>query len=272
MRDQQSLDTTQSTTPAAREQPSPSGFSRADLHMHTTLGDGFASPRRVLEVARARGLKVIAVTDHDHMEGAKRVQDLIEREGWPVEMIWGSEVTCRADRFVCHFLGLFMKRPVKFLCHIEEAVEEIKSQGGLCVIPHPMGKLVPSLSERKIDELLHKGYPLDAIELYNPSPANASVRERVRELNKRWGLAATGGSDAHFWEHIGAAYTLFPGETAADLRAAIEGHTSRDGGQEHKPPSVPVAKIAAQLAWGQIDAPRKLIRNVFREPATAPGA
>jgi predicted metal-dependent phosphoesterase TrpH len=260
----------QPTTVAVSEQPA--GFSRADVHMHTTLGDGFASPRRVLEIAQARGLKVIAVTDHDHMEGAKRVQELIEREHWPIEMIWGSEVTCRADRFVCHFLGLFMKRPVKFLSHIEDAIDDIKSQGGLCVIPHPMGKLVPSLSERKIEELLNRGYQIDAIELYNPSPANARMRERVRELNKRWGLAATGGSDAHFWEHIGAGYTLFPGETVADLRAAIEHQTSRDGGQEHKPPSVPATKLAAQLAWGQLDAPRKLIRKMMRKPATAPEA
>src|SRR5262249_54573425 len=106
--------------PATGHSDVPSGGSdaplaRADLHMHTNLGDGLASPRKVLEMARARDLKVIAVTDHDHMEGAKRVQELIEREGWPVEMIWGCEVTCREG----HFLGLFMKRPVKFLMRVE---------------------------------------------------------------------------------------------------------------------------------------------------------
>ena len=43
-------------------------------------------------------------------------------------MIWGCEVTTRQG----HFLGLFMKRPVKFLTHVEAAIEAIKEQGGLC--------------------------------------------------------------------------------------------------------------------------------------------
>src|SRR5215472_7933374 len=201
----------------AQEAAALRGFSKADLHMHTNLGDGTASPQRVLDIAKQRGLKVIAITDHDHMEGAKRVQELLDREGSDIEMIWGCEVTTREG----HFLGLFMKRPVKFLMRVEGAIEAIKEQGGLTIIPHPMGRLVPSLSMRKIEELINRGYPIDGIELYNPSPANAGAREQVRKLNAQWGFAPTGGSDAHFWQHIGAGYTLFPGETAADLRQAI---------------------------------------------------
>ncbi len=85
------------------------GMSKADLHLHTNLGDGTASPQRLLEVAKQRGLKVIAVTDHDHMEGCKRVQELIDQQRSDIEMIWGCEVTTRQG----HFLGLFMKRPVQ---------------------------------------------------------------------------------------------------------------------------------------------------------------
>ena len=191
---------------------------RADLHLHTNLGDGTASPARVLSEARRRGLKVIAVTDHDHMEGAKRLQDLMDREGvTDIQLIWGVETTTRDG----HFLGLFIKKAPRFLARVEDAIASIKDQGGLCVIPHPMGRLVPSLSRRKIEELLTRGYPIDAIELYNPSPANASVREQVRKLNGEWGLAGTGSSDAHFWQHIGAGYTHFSGSTAEDVRQAI---------------------------------------------------
>ena len=243
-------------------------LSKADLHLHTNLGDGTASPRRVLEQAKRRGLRVIAVTDHDHMEGAKHVQELIDQgEGGGIQLIWGCEVTTRQG----HFLGLFMKRPVRFLLPIEAAIEAIKEQGGLCIVPHPLGRLVPSLSQRKIDELLSKGYPIDGIELYNPSPANAWARQRVRELNEQWGFAATGGSDAHFWQHIGAAYTLFPGETAADLRAAILGHATREGGAEQRPERLPITSYVGQTFWSMVlDPPRKLARMAFSEPATAP--
>jgi predicted metal-dependent phosphoesterase TrpH len=220
-----------------------------------------------LEEAKRRGLKVIAVTDHDHMEGAKRVQEIIDREGSDIEMIWGCEVTSRQG----HFLGLFMKRPVKFLSHVEGAIDAIKEQGGLCIIPHPMGRLVPSLSQKKIEELLRRDYPIDGIELYNPSPANASVRDRVRALNQEWGLAATGSSDAHFWQHIGSGYTLFPGETAEDLRQALLGKATRDGGQESRPERLPLTAYIGQCFWSMVlDPPRKLSRMAFGHMSEAP--
>ncbi len=236
-------------------------LAKADLHLHTNLGDGTASPQRVLEEARRRGLKVIAITDHDHLEGAKRMQELIDREGvTDVQMIWGCEVTTREG----HFIGLFMQRRVKMLARVEDAIDAIKAQGGLCVIPHPMGRLVPSLSRRKIEELLTRDYGIDAIELYNPSPANASVRDQVRKLNTQWGFAETGSSDAHFWQHIGAGYTLFPGATAADVRQAIIAHTSREGGQETPPERLPIAAYIAQSAWAMIvDPPRKISRMLL---------
>ncbi len=246
----------------------PAGMSRADLHLHTNLGDGTASPQRLLEVAKQRGLKVIAVTDHDHMEGCKRVQELIDQTGSDIEMIWGCEVTTRQG----HFLGLFMKRPVKFLTHVEAAIEAIKEQGGLCLIPHPMGRLVPSLSRRKIDDLLTRGYPIDGIELYNPSPANAGAREQVKLLNGDWQFAGTGSSDAHFWQHIGAGYTLFPGSTAEDLRQAILNHTTRAGGQEIRPERLPLTSYIGQCFWSMvIDPPRKLSRMwLSKETTEAP--
>jgi hypothetical protein len=40
-------------------------------------------------------------------------------------------------------------------------------------------------------------------------------------------LACTGGSDAHILWVIGTSRTYFPGETAADLRAALENKTTR---------------------------------------------
>ncbi len=255
-------------TGAADEHAQPLG--KADLHLHTNLGDGTASPHRVLSEAKRRGLSVIAITDHDHMEGAKHVQELIDHgKGEGIEMIWGCEVTAREG----HFLGLFMRRPVKFLSRIEAAIEAIKEQGGICVIPHPMGRLVPSLSRRKIDELLNRGYPIDAIELYNPSPANASVRDHVRKLNEQWNFAITGGSDAYFWQHIGAGYTLFPGSTADDLRQAILNHTTRDGGQESPPQRLPIISYVGQTFWSMvIDPPRKLARMARGQVTEAPAS
>ena len=235
------------------------GYSRADTHMHTNLGDGMASPARVIEEAIRKGLQVIAITDHDHVEGAKRVTELVARQESVLHVITGVEVSTRQG----HLLGLFVRKAPRALQAVEASIEAIKEQGGLVIIPHPLGRLVPSLSCAKIDDLLNKGFPIDGIELYNPSPANAAMRSTVRLANAQWGLAETGGSDAHFWQHIGAAYTLFPGRTADDLRRAMLVRTTRAGGQETPPVHLSPAMYVVQCArsWF-VDPPRRIMRTL----------
>src|SRR6266853_921122 len=238
--------------------PSPNGYSRADIHIHTNLGDGWASPARVVEEATRRGLPVIAVTDHDHVEGAKRVEELIAQQNCPLQMIMGVEVSTRQG----HLLGLFVTKAPKAMRSVEESIEDIREQGGIVIVPHPLGRLVPSLSRAKIDALLDKGYAIDGVEMYNPSPANASMRSVVRAANQQWRLAETGGSDAHFWQHIGAAYTLFPGSSPDDLRRAIIERSARPGGQELPPVHLPVGAYIAQCAWSWfVDPPRRFMRS-----------
>src|SRR5438105_10285912 len=48
----------------------PQGHSAADLHLHTTYSDGRAAPADVLRKAIEIGLRVIAITDHDRIDGA----------------------------------------------------------------------------------------------------------------------------------------------------------------------------------------------------------
>ena len=248
-----SKDSEEEVTPAF-----PIGYSRADIHRHTNLGDGWASPARVVEEATHRGLPLIAITDHDHVEGAKRVEDVIFQQNSSLQMIRGVEVSTRQG----HLLGLFVKKAPKAMRPVEESIEDIKEQGGLVIVPHPLGKLVPSLSRAKIDALLAKGYAIDGIEMYNPSPANASMRPVVRDANQQWRLAETGGSDAHFWQHIGSAYTLFPGSSSEDLRRAILERTVRPGGQEQPAPRLSAGAYVAQCAWSWfVDPPRRILRT-----------
>ncbi len=234
-------------------------YSRADIHMHTNLGDGWASPAKVVEEATRQCLPLIAITDHDHVEGAKRVQDLIYQQNLSLQMITGVEVSTRQG----HLLGLFVEKAPKAMRSVEESIEDIKAQGGLVIVPHPLGKLVPSLRRAKIDALLEKGYVIDGIEMYNPSPANASMRPVVRDANQQWGLAETGGSDAHFWQHIGSAYTLFPGSSSEDLRRAILERTVRPGGQELPVRNLSAGVYVAQCAWSWfVDPPRRIMRSL----------
>lgn len=42
---------------------------KADLHIHTTASDGLLTPAQTVELAHQQGLNVIAITDHDSMQG-----------------------------------------------------------------------------------------------------------------------------------------------------------------------------------------------------------
>ncbi len=49
---------------------------KADLHVHTAISDGMASPRQVLEYVEAEtDLDIIAITDHDGPRGAMETRE-----------------------------------------------------------------------------------------------------------------------------------------------------------------------------------------------------
>ena len=66
-------------------------WSKADLHVHSTHSDGHASVGEVLEyAARKTDLRVVAITDHDTIEGALQAQALAGEYG--LEVVVGEEV------------------------------------------------------------------------------------------------------------------------------------------------------------------------------------
>ena len=46
-----------------------------DLHIHTTCSDGGLTPREVVDRAARAGLRAIAITDHDGVDGNAEAED-----------------------------------------------------------------------------------------------------------------------------------------------------------------------------------------------------
>jgi hypothetical protein len=78
---------------------------RADLHTHTHCSDGRLTPEALVALARERGLRALAVTDHDTVGGVEAAQAAGERLG--VEVIAGVELSTTVDREEVHLLGYF---------------------------------------------------------------------------------------------------------------------------------------------------------------------
>ncbi len=196
---------------------------RADLHMHTTASDGWPSPHEVVDHARATGLDVIAVTDHDTIEGALRAYDHAAGRS-KLQVVVGEEVSSRDG----HIVGLFIEKRIRPGMSAAATVHAIHDQGGVAVAVHPFWRT----QRRTRSGLVHgvgwlaAELDFDAIEVENATPGFYVFNQLARRLNMGLGSAELGGSDAHILDAVGRAFTEFPGKTSKDLRSAIESATT----------------------------------------------
>ncbi len=194
---------------------------KADLHIHTSFSDGMASAREMLDrVQEHTEMDVVAITDHDDVRGALEAREVWARGSYRFDFVPGVEITTIEG----HLLALFVEEPLPNLCRVEEAVEAVHRQGGLCVAAHPLNPLTRSLGMKELRRLANRtdGTGLDGIETANCSPGSRWRRQKAIALNRgELGLAEVGGSDAHFGDFAGGAYTVFEGATADELKAAI---------------------------------------------------
>ena len=72
-----------------------------DLHLHTCYSDGELTPDDLIKLAEQRGLKTIAITDHDTLLGVKN----INYKSNSVKVIPGIELSVKVDKGRMHILG-----------------------------------------------------------------------------------------------------------------------------------------------------------------------
>lgn len=198
------------------------GDGMADVHMHTNYSDGTGSVEEVLRFAENyTPLNVIAITDHDTIEGALRARDLVARHSYPFEVIVGEEISTREG----HMLALFLEKRVPPDLSIERSIELVHAQGGLAIVAHPFNRVFRHSVQRKVmNRLLRQPdvHP-DGIETLNGSFAGIGSSHIAMSLARTvYHWAETGSSDAHTVTAVGCARTIFPGHTAAEFRRAVE--------------------------------------------------
>jgi predicted metal-dependent phosphoesterase TrpH len=204
---------------------------RADLQLHSDLGDGLASPEAILDAAERVGLDVIALTDHDDIRGAFLLRDIAARRSSPIEIVPGVEVTTRSG----HLLALWIEEEIPMFAALAETVARIHRAGGVAIVPHPLSYLTFSVGEGALRALAAAADPevhVDAIETRNPSYAGRVRGARATWLNETvLHVAETGSSDAHHSKLVGTTWTDFSGDDGAALRRAIADRTTRPDGR-----------------------------------------
>ena len=186
---------------------------KIDLHIHTKFSDGEGDYLEIINSAKAKGYKLISITDHNTLEAHKTTQDDI--------LLTGIEFDCWVGYVFIHLLGygidanhpaiasflaktkkdtenviprLFAKR------NIDKLINAIHEAGGIAVLAHPACCWAINL-ENLIKKLMKKG--LDGIEVYYPYPRFRkfakfhSAEDVIKIANKYPELIKTGGTDFH---------------------------------------------------------------------------
>ena len=78
---------------------------KCDLHTHSTASDGRYSPSEVVKKAFERGVKYLALTDHDTVSGIEEAN--AEAEKLDIHFIPGVELSTTYKGETVHILGYF---------------------------------------------------------------------------------------------------------------------------------------------------------------------
>ncbi|MFA5158766.1 MAG: CehA/McbA family metallohydrolase [Patescibacteria group bacterium] len=207
------------------------GLGKADYHIHTNFSDGKPSIEEVLDyVEQKTDLDVIAISDHDTIEGAVQAKKLAEERNYRFAVVVGEEVST-ADG---HIVGLFLNTKIEPGKSTKESISEIKKQGGIAIASHPFQHTkfsnnqmitMDGIGSKKLYDLR---FDIDGVETVNATPTLSDENLGVTTLNRSLIHAAeTGGSDAHIKEAIGTGFTVFEGKTAEEFRTAIKNNQTQ---------------------------------------------
>ncbi|MDA8389644.1 MAG: PHP domain-containing protein [Gammaproteobacteria bacterium] len=78
-----------------------------DLHTHTVCSDGRLTPEALVEAAAAAGVRVLAVTDHDTVEGVAAARASAVRHA--VRVVAGVEISASWEGHAVHVVGLDLR-------------------------------------------------------------------------------------------------------------------------------------------------------------------
>ena len=195
-----------------------------DIHTHTmysgftkykflSFPDSVTTPLTSIKVAEKLGLNALCITDHNTIKGA-----LVAQKFNKDIVVIGEEISSNDGEI----LGLFLQENVEPGLSAEETIEQIHSQDGIAVAPHPYSAHCFCV-DKKMNIL-----KFDGIEVFNS--LHRDGYSNALALEKCNGHAKLGGSDAHASFMIGKGYTLYNGNSQEDFRTAIKNRQTIHGG------------------------------------------
>lgn len=112
-----------------------------DLHTHSTASDGTLSPTRLVASAAAMGLRALALTDHDTVQGLPEACAAGQEHG--IEVIGGCELSVGYADKSMHILGLWVPKHPKPLLDALEHLQSLRAERNKIIIDNLQACGVP---------------------------------------------------------------------------------------------------------------------------------
>lgn len=184
-------------------QPCRPGWVRVDMHSHTMFsGDSTTTLDEIHDSVVESGIDVLCITDHNAIEGAMRLQKLLNGV---CRVIVGEEVRTHTGEII----GLFLTEKISYGASAAATCEQIRAQGGVVYVPHPFDPMRKNLTEASLISIADSGL-VDAIEGHNSKTSLKSLNARAVAFAAERDLAIGAGSDAHVPLALGSAYMEMP--------------------------------------------------------------
>lgn len=211
-------------------------FMKVDLHCHSQASYDCSTPLadippRCLE----QGIRVQAITDHNEIWGAQRLQALVEERRQDGKMgqltvIVGEEVSTSEGEII----GLFLQEKIEPGLSAEKTIARIKDQGGLVLLPHGFDPL--KRMRLRPAALLRVAEAIDIVETFNARISFQRYNLAAAAWAKEHGLPMSAGTDAHTLADVGTAWVEVPARPIygpQDLLAALREGQPPEGRWTH---------------------------------------
>ena len=227
----------------------------ADLHLHSTVSDGWRDPDEVAQLAANKGVQLMALTDHDSFFGITRARAAAHRRG--LGYLPALEVTTFPPSQMRHILGhgvdiedralmAMIRRTQGVLRRQAEAWIEVLRERGIgrelgleayehkaMVMPGAVLKVILQnrlMSEKEAWESVRKAVDFMPAAFYQPIP---SPEEAIDTIHKAGGLAVHA--------HPGVVPDQAMMKALLPLLDGLEVYTRR-----HRPDQIPVYEELAR--------------------------
>ena len=176
---------------------------KIDLHCHSTFSqDNHLEPQDVIRRASQLGLDGVCFTEHHSFESSSLVERTDRPKGFLV--LRGVEVSTDAGHLLVYGVkdDSWNRWGRNNYLNLAKVVESVHALGGICVPAHPFR------GWESLGEKIYSVESLDAIETHNG--VNGLLQNGLAiEAALKLGLPSTGGSDCHYLNQVGRAYTEF---------------------------------------------------------------